>query len=115
MPQAVHETINLGDFTEARPGIGTYTFDSPHGLILTTCPDGDPPRQEQAQRSQEESVPEFRDSSEPLFSMYLKLAEEDDKRIAEHWRADAGGILVFVSPISSVLPPFGSYESTGKS
>ena len=96
------------------------TFDSPHGSILTNfpCPDGDSSRQEQpeqAQRSQGESEPEFRDSSGPLFSMYLKLAEEEDKRIAEHWRADAGGILVFVSPIGSVLPRFGLYESTGKS
>jgi hypothetical protein len=99
------------------------TFDSPHGLILTnfsslSCPDGDSSRQEQpeqAQRPQGESEPEFRDSSGPLFSMYLKLAEEEDRKIAEHWRADAGGILVFVSPIGSVLPRFALYESTSKS
>jgi Family of unknown function (DUF6535) len=37
--------------------------------------------------------------------MYLKLAEEEDYKVAEHWRADAGGILVFVSPhIRFVLP-----------
>lgn len=31
--------------------------------------------------------------------MYLELAEEEDKKIAESWKADADGILVFVSPI----------------
>jgi hypothetical protein len=32
--------------------------------------------------------------------MYLELAEEEDKKMAESWKADADGILVFVSPIS---------------
>jgi hypothetical protein len=37
--------------------------------------------------------------------MYLKLAEEEDYKVAERWRADAGGILVFVSPhIRFVVP-----------
>jgi hypothetical protein len=30
--------------------------------------------------------------------MYLELAEEEDIKIAERWRADARSILVFVSP-----------------
>ena len=40
---------------------------------------------------------DFLDSSEPLFSMYSKIAEEDNK-IAEGWKTDADGILIFVSP-----------------
>ena len=28
--------------------------------------------------------------------MYLEMAEEEDKKLAESWKADAEGILVFV-------------------
>ena len=28
--------------------------------------------------------------------MYLEMAEEEDKKMAESWKADAEGILVFV-------------------
>jgi len=68
-----------------------------------SCPGGCPPRPDQDQASQ--AVPEldFRDSSGPLFSMYLKLAEEEDIKIVERWRTDARGILVFVSPHMSIL------------
>ena len=31
--------------------------------------------------------------------MYLELAEEEDIKIAERWRADARSILVFVSAL----------------
>jgi hypothetical protein len=30
--------------------------------------------------------------------MYNKMAEEEDKKMAKSWKADADGILVFVSP-----------------
>ena len=39
---------------------------------------------------------DFVDSSGPIFSMYLKMTEEEDKKMAESWKADAEGILVFV-------------------
>ena len=39
---------------------------------------------------------DFVDSSSPIFSMYLEMAEEEDKKLAESWKADAEGILVFV-------------------
>jgi hypothetical protein len=29
--------------------------------------------------------------------MYLEMAEEEDKKMAESWQADADGILIFVS------------------
>lgn len=63
-----------------------------------SCPGAYPPRPEQAQTSQKASEFEPHDSSGPLFSMYLELAEEEDLTIAERWRADARSILVFVSP-----------------
>jgi hypothetical protein len=46
------------------------------------------------QASQGESG--FVDSSGPMFSMYMELAEEEDKKMAESWQADADGILIFV-------------------
>jgi hypothetical protein len=53
-----------------------------------------PPRSLSNEASQGES--NFADSSGPIFSMYLGMAEEEDKKIAESWKADAEGILVFV-------------------
>jgi len=36
------------------------------------------------------------DSSGPLFSMYSKIAEEEDDKMAERWQKDAEGIIIFV-------------------
>ena len=41
---------------------------------------------------------DFRDSSGPLFSMYLKIGEEEDDKTVGRWQGDAKGILFFVSP-----------------
>jgi len=41
--------------------------------------------------------PSTDDSSGPLFSMYSKMAEEEDNKMVERWERDANGILVFVS------------------
>jgi hypothetical protein len=43
------------------------------------------------------------DSSAPLFTMYSQMAEKEDKEMAERWRKDADGILIFVS-YSALLP-----------
>jgi hypothetical protein len=40
----------------------------------------------------------FGDSSGPLFSIYSKVAEEEDDKMVERWQKDADGILIFVSP-----------------
>jgi hypothetical protein len=56
--------------------------------------DPPPPSSAQAQAWRGES--NFVDSSGPIFSMYLEMAEEEDKKMAESWKADAEGILVFV-------------------
>jgi hypothetical protein len=51
-------------------------------------------------QSEKNSAPkgeyDFVDSSRPIFSMYLEMAEEEDKKLVESWKADAEGILVFV-------------------
>lgn len=39
----------------------------------------------------------FRDSSGLLFSMYSKLAEEEDNKMVDRWQKEAEGILIFVS------------------
>ena len=43
-----------------------------------------------------QGVSNFADGSGPIFSMYLDIATEEDKRMAENWKADADGILIFV-------------------
>ena len=48
------------------------------------------------QPSQGES--NFGDSSGPLFTMYSKIAEEEDNKMAERWQEDADGIIIFVHP-----------------
>jgi hypothetical protein len=44
----------------------------------------------------------FGDSSGPLFSIYYKVAKEEDDRMVERWQKDADGILIFVSPCVGV-------------
>ena len=53
------------------------------------------------QPSQVES--NFGDSSEPLFSMYTKAAEDEDNKMVESWQKDADGILIFVSHVSEFI------------
>ena len=38
----------------------------------------------------------FVDGSGPIFSQYLEMAKEEDERMADNWKADADGILIFV-------------------
>ena len=40
----------------------------------------------------------YGDSSWSLYSMYCKIAQEDDNKITERCQKDADGTLVFVSP-----------------
>jgi hypothetical protein len=63
----------------------TVSPDDPHGTHQTT----------QNQTAHGDSS--FGDSSNTLFSMYVKMAEKEDNKMAERWREDANGILIFVS------------------
>ena len=38
------------------------------------------------------------DGSWPLYAMYSKIAQEEDRKVAEHNQQAADGILIFVSP-----------------
>ena len=41
-------------------------------------------------------VPHYIDGSGSIFSMYLEMAKEEDKKMVKNWKADADGILIFV-------------------
>ena len=55
---------------------------------------GYPPQPGQNYLSPGES--DFVDGSGLLFSMYLQMADEEDKKTMDSWKADADGILIFV-------------------
>jgi hypothetical protein len=38
--------------------------------------------------------------------MYLEMATEEDKKMAENWKADADGILIFVRRYTSSFVPY---------
>ena len=52
---------------------------------------------EPAPQSPEKSQEEFSDGSKPLFNKYLKIAEDEDNKMTDGWKADADSVLVFVS------------------
>ena len=58
------------------------------------------PRLPQSRHSQVDSS--LDDGSWPLFNMYLSTAKEEDTAMAEGWKADAEGILLFVSAYFTV-------------
>ncbi|KAI0246128.1 hypothetical protein BJV78DRAFT_1286703 [Lactifluus subvellereus] len=78
MSQAAHEVINAGIIS----GEGIYT--TGHHNV---------PQSAQNQTSQGQSS--FSDGSGPLFNVYVKMAEEEDNKIADRWQKDADGILIF--------------------
>ncbi|KAN0137366.1 hypothetical protein V8E53_004811 [Lactarius tabidus] len=41
------------------------------------------------------------DGSKPLFNKYLKIVEDEDKKMTDSWKADADGILVFTGLFSA--------------
>ena len=49
-----------------------------------------------AQNQESKGISDHVDSSGPIFSLYLEMASEEDKKMAESWKDDADGILIFV-------------------
>src|ERR1700677_2258629 len=78
--------VDLSTFgpTLTRRGCETGSHDVFYDVPISP-PSGEP----QAESS-------YTDGSGALFSMYLDRAEEEDRRVAERWKGDADGILVFV-------------------
>lgn len=84
-----HEAINIENVPEEGANTG------PGPSIR------DPPQSARNQMSQAES--NFSDGSGHLFTMYNEMAEEEDKKMAESWKADADGILVFTGLFSAAV------------
>jgi hypothetical protein len=42
-------------------------------------------------------VSEFSDSAWPLYSIYSKIAKDEDNMVFERWQRETDGILIFVS------------------
>jgi hypothetical protein len=103
MSQAPHDEPQV---SHTGFGPGTLLLLDFFPTIFTCCLIADrqyPPIPAHDQGSRGESG--FVDSSGPIFSMYLGMAEEEDNKMAESWKADAEGILVFVR-IYPLLPYF---------
>ncbi|KAH9056909.1 hypothetical protein EDB87DRAFT_1157591 [Lactarius vividus] len=65
---------------------------------------GDHPYPPQSALTQESrGASNFVDGSGPIFSMYLEMATEEDKKMAEGWAADADGILIFTGLFSAAV------------
>ena len=87
------------------PSIYRYTnsdgYVIPHSALFSSTsssPIGghqDAPQPVPHQTSQRQS--NFSDGSGPLFNMYVKMAEEEDDKMADLWQKDAKTILIFVS------------------
>jgi hypothetical protein len=71
-------------------------FSTHPGFIDASRYVSQPPRN---QTSQGQPDSNFADGSGRLFTMYVKMAEEEDNKMTERWQKDADGILIFVSPL----------------
>ena len=105
MSQTTQEGPEIGHLPAFRIDIGTtylpsLWFSSLPVVILahSTRHTDDPRNAPQSESNQTPwGGPSLSDSSDPLFSMYNKMAEEEDNKMVERWKADADGILIFVS------------------
>ena len=108
MSQSLHEGIEMaensgvGTKTSTNPALQSYTTTEAPLASLTPRPGITP---QPGQNDPPKGEPEYVDGSGPLFSMYLKLAGEQDKDLAENWKGDADGILTFVSRHSTCATP----------
>jgi hypothetical protein len=97
MSRTPHEAINVSNPGFVTGTLPPMTLSSPFSPNPATVPIGDyqyPP--ESAQNQGPHGLSNFVDGSGPIFSMYLEMASEEDKKNAENWKADADGILIFV-------------------
>ncbi|KAH9011969.1 hypothetical protein EDB83DRAFT_348387 [Lactarius deliciosus] len=83
MSQAL-ESVNMTGADNISPGRGDHRY---------------PPQPTQEPRG----MSNFVDGSGPIFSMYLEMATEEDKKMAEGWKADADGILIFTGLFSAAV------------
>ena len=105
LSHTLDEEFNIPD-----AGIGTISF--PHHLIVAVlsyrllykvaeiCIH---PKSQSATAQAPQGVSNFIDGSGPIFSMYLEMATEEDNKMAENWKADVDGILIFVRLFSPLV------------
>ena len=98
MPKAPYQNFDVHDLG---PNAGAFltlpssTF--PRHSHLLKCGLGDhqyPPLSAQNQESR--GMSDHVDGSGPIFSLYLEMAAEEDKKMTENWKEDADSILIFV-------------------
>jgi hypothetical protein len=100
MPQTTHSDIEAGNDPGMCYCYCTRKFNTSHSEIMTIADGSDGNRDRPQSISNRPLQREFNfgDSSGPLFSMYSKVAEEEDNKMVDRWQKDADGILIFVSP-----------------
>ncbi|KAH8984221.1 hypothetical protein EDB92DRAFT_1950922 [Lactarius akahatsu] len=89
---------------EAGMGPGTGTLLPLGSIPVIDASAGDyryPPHS--AQNQELRGVSNFVDGSGPIFSMYMEMATEEDRKMAENWKADADGILIFTGLFSAAV------------
>jgi hypothetical protein len=91
LPGLVHVPDPLPHFITSMSQTGHQDIERGHG---------DNRQSTQNQQLQGES--NFGDSSGPFFSIYSKAADDEDNKMAERWKNDADGILIFVSQCFNV-------------
>ncbi|KAH9971346.1 hypothetical protein BGW80DRAFT_1253369 [Lactifluus volemus] len=57
----------------------------------------------QSAQNQTHEPSDVSDSSGPIFNMYVKMAEEEDKKMTDRWQKDADGILIFAGLFSAAV------------
>ena len=58
--------------------------------------EGDPQDPPSSQNQELKGISDHVDGSGPIFSLYLEMAAEEDKKMTDNWKDDADGILIFV-------------------
>ncbi len=94
MSRAPPENFNTTE-ADAGPGICFAWISSTFRLTLRPIDNRQYPSQSVPNQTPRETS-DFIDGSGPIFSMYLEMATEEDKKKVEDWKADADGILIFV-------------------
>ena len=91
-----------GDSIQSGTGILAIRIPRLRGFTAFKVDDNDsfeqPPSASNQPLQPEQGESNFGDSSGPIFSMYSKLAGEEDDEMVDRWQKDADGILIFVSP-----------------
>ncbi|KAH9071381.1 hypothetical protein EDB83DRAFT_247958, partial [Lactarius deliciosus] len=80
------ENLNVTGADHIGPGRGDHSY---------------PPQSAPTQEPR--GMSNFVDGSGPIFSMYLEMATEEDKKMVEGWKADADGILIFTGLFSAAV------------